>query len=320
MKIQIFRLNLLILLAFFLIACSPSNKQDAIKIAINPWPGYEFLFLAQEKGFFKELDLNIELIEMSSLADVLRVYSQGRADGMASTMIEVVQAAGLTQEPIQVVQIADYSFGGDTIVSDQSITNIQQLAGKRVGTEIGSLGMYILAQALNKHGLTLGDVDIINVEQLDAEMAMTKKRIDAIVTYPPFSTAILKHSEFKEIFTTQELPGDVIDTISINEHSLTKLPEDWLSRFHQAWDKAIQYSQQFQHEAYGIMAEREGISPEEFADALGGLKLLSSSESSKALNNSSTEANINKVCETLAHAKTIMFSCDNMSQLIKMGR
>ena len=176
--------------------------------------------------------------------------------------------------------------------------------------------MYILAQALDKNDLKLKDVDIINVEQLDAEHAMTHNDIDAIVTYPPFSTAILKHPQFREIFTTRELPGDVIDTISINQQTLNKLPDDWLKRFYQAWDKAIQYSEQFQFEAYGIMAEREGITPDEFADGLSGLKLLSSVDSLAALTNASTQANIEKVCETLDHAKTIMFSCNNISKLI----
>jgi NitT/TauT family transport system substrate-binding protein len=318
MNLKCIFLLILVISTSLINGCSSESPEPKVTIAINPWPGYEFLFLAQEKGFFKELNLDIELIEMASLADVQRVYSQGRAHGMASTMIEVVQAAGKAQEPISLVLIPDYSFGGDSIVSSRDIDSVASLKGKKVGTEIGSLGMYILAQALAKQDLSLSDVDIINVEQLDAEAAITSKQIDATVTYPPFSTAILKHDGFHEIFNTTSMPGDVIDTIAIRTEYLNSLPKDWKIRFFKAWDMALSFSQSNKEEAYKIMADREGISAADFADALTGLKLLSSKESFESIKHEATKKNISKVCQTLDHAKTIRFSCDNILSLIRL--
>ena len=37
---------------FFLISCK-SDPPQTLRIAINPWPGYEVLHLAKEKGFFE---------------------------------------------------------------------------------------------------------------------------------------------------------------------------------------------------------------------------------------------------------------------------
>lgn len=311
-----FSLNTLFLFVVLCTGCTQQNTQQTVKIAINPWPGYEFLFLAQEKGFFKQLDLDIKLLEMPSLADVLRVYNHGHADGMASTMIETVLAVDNTQSPISLVLIPDYSFGGDIIIATDDIKNLKGLKGKRIGAEIGSLGMYILAQALAKHGLSLKDVDIINVEQLDAESTLKAREIDALVTYPPFSTNLLKMGGLHEIFTTKELPGDVIDTVSIRSEILAGLPENWSQRFYQAWDMALKYSQENPKEAYAIMAQREGITPDEFAEALTGLKLLNSSESQKSIKGSA-EKNIKKVCETLTHSQSVSSSCLVISNLVK---
>ncbi len=296
--------------------CSDQSNDIKMRIAINPWPGYEFLFLAQEKGFFEEEGLNIELIEMASLADVQRVYVQGRADGIASTMIEAVQAAGITQEPLSVVLIPDYSNGGDIIVANSTIKSVKDLKGKRVGAEIGSLGMFILSQALTREGLSLKDVDIINVEQLNAENSITNNEIDAIVTYPPYSTAIMKHSEYTEIFNTSDIPGDVIDTISIRKSALTEHNPDWPKKFNKAWDKALQYSQKYPQESYQMMADREGISRADFADALTGLKLQTSKESQRALASDQLKDNISKVCSTLEHARSISFKCKNIHSLL----
>ncbi|MEH6343929.1 MAG: ABC transporter substrate-binding protein [Bermanella sp.] len=298
----------------WLSGCSNPN-QDLVRIAINPWPGYEFLHLAQSKGFFKEAGLNIELIEMASLADVQRVYIQGRADGLASTIIEAVHAAGNTQEPLSIVHIPDYSNGGDIILAHQSIKTVKELKGKKIGAEIGSLGMYILSLALEKNGLQLSDVEILNVEQLAGEEAMVSGEIDAFVTYPPFSGAIKKHKQFKQILDTSELPGDVIDSIALRTSVLKDKPQ-WASQFLKVWDKTLEYAKTHKKEAYEIMANREGISAAEFEDALTGLQLMTSKQSQKSMASDSMAKNINKVCQTLASAKTIKFSCNNINQLL----
>jgi NitT/TauT family transport system substrate-binding protein len=308
------QLTVLLSISTWLAGCSNASE-EAVRIAINPWPGYEFLHLAKSKGFFEDEGLNVELIEMASLADVQRVYIQGRADGMASTIIEVVHAAGNTQEALSIVQIPDYSNGGDIILSHESIKSVKELKGKKVGAEVGSLGMYILALALTKHGLSLDDVQILNVEQLAAEDALLNKEIDAVVTYPPFSSSIQKHKQFIEILNTKELPGDVIDSIVLRTDFVDANPQ-WVVNFLKVWDRTLDYAQANKKEAYGIMADREGISAAEFEEALNGLKLLNSSESQKNMASENLIKNIDKVCQVLKSAKSIEFSCDNINELI----
>jgi len=302
-------------LPFWLVGCSNPN-QNLVRIAINPWPGYEFLHLAQAKGFFKQAGLNIELIEMASLADVQRVYIQGRADGLASTIIEAVHAAGNTQEPLSIVHIPDYSNGGDIILAHNSIRSVSDLKGKKIGAEIGSLGMYILSLALDKHGLNLRDVEILNVEQLAGEEAMLKGEIDAFVTYPPFSLDIQKHKQFKQILSTAELPGDVIDSIALRASVLQDKPK-WAAQFLKVWDKTLEYAKNNKKESYEIMAAREGISSAEFEEALSGLQLLNAKESQISLASNNMRRNIDKVCQTLASANTIEFSCNNINDLLR---
>lgn len=320
LSVQKYALLFIQLCCFLSLSACSEPEAPKVKIAINPWPGYEFVYLAQEKGFFQEQKLDIELIELPSLADVQRVYVQGRADGMASTMIETVQATGLTQSSSTVILIPDYSNGGDVIVSSKQVTSFSELKGKRIGAEIGSLGMYILAQALDKQGMSLSDVEIINVEQLEAETSLLNGTIDAVVSYPPYSTSILKHEQFHQVFDTSEIPNDIIDVISIRTEVLETLPNDWLVRFHKAWDKALTYSEANKDEAYGIMAGREGISKEDFADALTGLQLLDSRESIKAIQADQTAKNVVKVCTTLEHANTINFDCNKTMPMIKFAQ
>ena len=45
-----------------------------IKIAINVWPGYAHVFIAQEKGFFKENNVDVELILAKEAIGSLEIY------------------------------------------------------------------------------------------------------------------------------------------------------------------------------------------------------------------------------------------------------
>ena len=299
-----------------LTACSKAPDNPKIRIAINPWPGYEFLYLAAEKGFFAEQGLNVEIIELSSLADAQRIYVQGRVDGFGSTVIEAVQAAGITQQPLDIVLIPDFSFGGDVIIANQSVGSVANLKGKRIGTEIGSLGMYVLHAALVKNGLTLDDVEVVNVEQLDVELAMQRKEIDAVVTYPPYSIAVNKLPGNTQIFDTTEIPGKVIDTISIRS-GLIEDQQAWQTKFHAVWAQALAFARSNQAEAYEIMAKREGVSVAEFADALTGLTLVQSDEQIELLNSKQLKESIQDVCQVLKRSNSVKFSCGNINQLVK---
>jgi len=313
-----FKLWFLVCSMQFLTACAPESSTKEVKIALNPWPGYEFLFLAQEKGFFQKHGLDIKLIEMSSLADVQRIYVQGRADGMASTLIEVVQAAGQSKDNISVLLISDYSNGDDAIITSEDRKSISELKGKRIGTEIGSLGMYLLALALEKEQLALTDVDIINVEQLSIEQSITQGEVDAVVTYPPFSLSILKHPGYHQIFDSSMIPASIIDTISIRTSTLKQLPSNWKQRFYAAWDEALEFSFINPNEAFQIMADQEGISSEEFVETLKGLRLFKSKDSNKALQLKHTRATLSKVCDTLKHAGTINAECEKIVSLVML--
>lgn len=298
-----------------MISCSPNIEQQKIRIAINPWPGYEFLYLAAEKGFFADEGLNIEIVELSSLADVQRVYIQGRVDGFGSTVIEAVQAAGVTQQPLSIVLVPDFSNGGDVIMANGGISDVSALKGHKVGAEVGSLGMYVLYAALAKYNMSLEDVEVINVEQLDAERAMKTGEIDAMVTYPPYSIAVGKLPNHRQIFDTSMIPSKVIDVISIRG-GLIQDQVKWQQKFHKVWQRALDYSVSNQQEAYEIMAKREGVSVAEFTEAIEGLTIVSAPEQRKLLSSEQLKANVKEVCDVLKRSESILFDCSNINDLL----
>ena len=135
-------------MVLFLSACCDKAPEKMIRIGINLWPGYEFIYLAEQKGFFQQEGLKIELLELTSLADVSRVFRQGLIDGMTSTMFEAVDIASNADDPFDIILHTDISTGSDVIAANKQISYIACLKGKKVGVELDLLGSFILAQAL----------------------------------------------------------------------------------------------------------------------------------------------------------------------------
>lgn len=307
---------LLCLVLFLLLQACEKQPSPPIKIGINPWPGYEFIYLADKKGFFKEVGLNIEVLQLVSLADTQRAYTKGQVDGLASTLIEAVQAEPLGGKPLKVVLIPDYSNGGDVIISVPEITNVKQLEGKKVGAEISSLGIYVLERALNKAGLALKDVSLINTEQAQGEKALQEERIDAFVSYPPISVKLLRNGRYHKIFGSDEIPKEIIDTVAFSEEVIDRHP-GFVEKFQQAWQMALDYAEKNKDEAYQIMAQREGISLEEFSATLDDLIILNAEEQARLFESPDVlQRAVINVCETMVHVKSIEVDCESYPDII----
>ena len=185
-------------LCLSLVSCS-SNDNRPLKVATNLWPGYEPLYLAQYLGVFHQ---DIEVIQLSSATEVMPAMAHGNLDAAALTLDEVIslRAGGLDIEPILVL---DYSRGGDAIVTLQPKRD--SLVGMRVGVENTALGAIVLSEALNQAGLTFDDVVIINVSPDEHEKALLQEKLDAVVTFEPVRTRLLRQGA-KVLFDTRQAP------------------------------------------------------------------------------------------------------------------
>lgn len=273
---QLARLLILIFYALVLGTCTPKPEQ-VIRIGINPWPGYEFLYLAEQKDFFKAEGLNVNIIQYSSLEDVARAFINGQVDGIGSTVVEAVDVAHSRKQEVRVVFATDFSIGGDVIITRNQITELSQLRGQRIGFEFQSVGMYILARALEIGGLAWGDIQPCNTPQLRLGEALAAGELDAVVTYPPFSSKILSNQGMHVLFDSSDLPGEVVDVVTVDARLIEGHP-DLPARLGKVWDRTLDYAQSHPDDAYLIMAQREQTTVAEFVASLEGLKLLRSSD------------------------------------------
>jgi NitT/TauT family transport system substrate-binding protein len=278
--------------------CSPTVKQEKIRIVFNPWPGYEFLYLAEQKGFFKANGLNIEMVPAASLSDGLRAFMSGKVNAMAATMSESVKAIVDHDANLTPVLVTNYSAGSDVIIAKKTIDSVKGLKGKPVGLERDSLGAYMLYRALQKEGMKFSDVVQVQAEQSEGLRLLKDDIIDAFVTYPPASLRILEDSDYKVIFDSSQIPKEIIDFLVVDS-AVVQNVDDFKRRLHSAWQQAFDYYKKNIDEAAEMMAKREGISKEDFIATINDLIIVQQQEQAELLTRSALLSNALATCHLI---------------------
>ena len=245
-----------------------------LRVALNPWPGYEFATLALVKGFFHQEGVEVKLLELSSLGDCRRSFERGQADGFFGTLIEVLQSDAQVQRRAEVVCVVDYSDGADCILARDPIRSVTQLRGKRVAVENSTLNVLVLARALELSGLTWSDVTVVHMAAVQMPAAFAAGKVDAVVTYPPMSIDITGQGNVTQVFSSAQIPREIVDVLAFDPQVLKERKAD-VDAFVRAFFKAQDYAAVHKSESYAIMAARERITPEEFEAALSsGIRLI----------------------------------------------
>ena len=241
-----------------------------MRIGMNPWPGYAHLAVAVQAGLLAEQGIEAQLVEYPSLHDLSRGFADGQIDVLPSTLVEVLTLHAERGRLPEVVWLADHSRGADVVVARTE--NGAALRGRRIGFEAHSLGSYILARFLERHQLQPTDVEAVSMSQDQMAVAFAEGRIDAAITYPPFSTQMLATAGAHAVFDTREIPDEVIDTLSIDRALLEQDPT-LLGRFHTAMVAAHRLVATDRTTTERIMARACGMSPDEFRAASSGIEV-----------------------------------------------
>lgn len=259
--------------AALLVACSQPESLP-IRIGMVNWPGYEYLYLAQEKGFFRDQGLNIRLVDMAALADSRRAFERGQIDGIACTTLEVLQIYENSRRSPKIVSVIDASEGADVVLAQPDIKHLAELRHKRIGVELGTIGVYTLARALEKAALKITDVELVSASQQSMGEMFQRRTIDAITTFPPTSVALTSADKAVQLFSSAEIPGEIIDVLAFDAGFLQKNSAAVTKILH-AFQQALDYAAAHPDDANSIMGRHENISAEEFKAGLdSGIRLL----------------------------------------------
>ncbi|WP_176360037.1 ABC transporter substrate-binding protein [Desulfosediminicola ganghwensis] len=145
----------------------PAQAMAAEKVTVLlDWfvnPDHAPLYVALEKGYFAEKGLEVELIAPANPNDPAKLVAAGKADIAVSYQhqhhMQVEQGLPL----VRIATLVATPLNSLVVLEDGPIKTIADLKGKTIGYSVGGFETVLLKVMLEKEGLTLDDVKLINV-------------------------------------------------------------------------------------------------------------------------------------------------------------
>jgi NitT/TauT family transport system substrate-binding protein len=208
------------------VAASVHAQETKVTIAISGWTGFAPLTLAKEAGLFKKHGLDVTIKKIPQKDRHLAIAS-GDVQCAATTVETWIVWNANGVATTQIFQL-DKSYGADGMVVKPNIQKIADLKGKTVAASApGTAPYFTLAWFLRENGLSLKDVNIVNLEPQAAANAMIAgtANLDAAMTYEPYLSAVRAKPEAGRIIaTTLDYPM-VMDTFGCTPKFLADNPK-----------------------------------------------------------------------------------------------
>lgn len=259
---------------------SSAKRSDTITVGVVPWIGYSPLYVAEAKGFFD--GITVESKTFSSNGDNLASFASGNLTAQAATNPEVVAQAARGID-YRIVMMADSSLGGDGILARNDVADIADFKGRKVGVEIGSTSYYFLLQVLKENGLTIDDIEAVNITADASAAAYQAGTVDIAVTYQPFlSSGNDEQPDGRVIIDTSEMPTAILDVYLFQADVVSSSPEK-VQAFVNGILKARAFIESDSEEAYKIIGDKLEVDASEVAAQLGDVDLTSLEDNQKVL-------------------------------------
>lgn len=253
-----------------------STDNENFNLSVNTWVGYGPLYLAEEKGFFAEEGVDVNISVLEDVAQRKSAMINGTIDGLGDTVDLLVLSRDEGVPSVTVLQVDD-SKGADGIVVTDSIKTVQDLKGKKIAVQKNFVGESFLMYVLKKNGMSISDIEEVDTESGAAGAAFVSGKVDAAVTFEPWLSKSSERKGGKVLVSSADEPGVIVDTLSINETYLKDHP-DTVKKVLRGWFKALDYWKSNPNEANEIMAKYYNVSATEFADLITGVKWPTLSE------------------------------------------
>jgi NitT/TauT family transport system substrate-binding protein len=296
MKIRSFWAQTATFLATMLlvVSCANSNKPasnntsvaktdaplEQVQVGFSVWPGWLPWVVADQQKLVKST-LPVKFQWFDSYTDSLTALISGKVQANSQTLNDTIASVAGGSDQV-VVLVNDYSTGNDKIIVRSGINTINDLKGKKVAVENGTVDHFLLLLGLQKAGMSPQDVTIVPMGTDKAAEIFAAGQIDAVAVFAPYTTVALKLPGSKELFSSKDFPGAIADHLVVTRNLVKNHPEQ-VQALVDSWFQSLEALAKDPNGTLTMMAKRAGVTVDEYKQYAGGTKILSLKENLKAL-------------------------------------
>ena len=198
-------------LALSLVACGGAGKSKAsesvetVKIAYLPIT-HSLAVLKEAKELEKNENIQVELVKYGSWPELLDALNSGQVDG-ASVLIELAMKS--KAEGIGIKAVALGHRDGNVIVVSNEVKDGADLKGRTIAIPHRQSSHNILVNdALTKNGLTIDDINVVELAPTEMPSALAAGTIDGYCVAEPFGAMGVSIGAGKVLYESNELWED----------------------------------------------------------------------------------------------------------------
>jgi len=244
------------LTALALLIATPALAQDKMTVVLN-WfvnPDHGPIIIAEENGYFAEAGLEVEVIAPADPADPPKMAAAGRADLAISYQPQLHLQVAEGMPLVRVGTLVATPLNCLLVLDDGPVEKIADLKGRKVGFSVAGVEEALLSAILAENGLTMDDVELVNVNW-SLSPAVMSGQVDAVIG--AFRNFELNQMEIEEVpgrcFYLEEeglLPYDELIYVA-NPDTMDR---EMIRRFLAATEKATQFIVNHPQESWEVFA------------------------------------------------------------------
>ncbi|WP_395459715.1 ABC transporter substrate-binding protein [Azospirillum melinis] len=170
------------LMAASLMTSLPALAQDKLSVMLD-WfvnPDHAPLVVAQEKGFFKDAGLEVTLTAPADPNDPPKLVAAGGADIAVSYQPQLILQVAEELPLVRIGTLVSTPLNSVVVLRDGPVKTLKDLKGRKVGYSIAGFEDALLGAMLEKQGLSLKDVELVNVN-FSLSPSLLSGQVDAVV-------------------------------------------------------------------------------------------------------------------------------------------
>ena len=173
-----------IILSFLLLTLTSNVNASSNKLTIGlDWfinPDHAPLIIAKKRNFFKDLNLDVEMIEPADPNDPPKLVAAGKLDIAISYQPQLHIQVDQGLPVVRIGTLVSVPLNSLVVLRDGPIKNISDLRGKKIGFSVGGFEEALLSGMLQKYNLEMSDVELVNIN-FSLSPSLIAKKVDAVI-------------------------------------------------------------------------------------------------------------------------------------------
>lgn len=161
---------------------SPALAQDKLTLMLD-WfvnPDHAPIVIAQEKGFFSDAGLEVEIVAPADPADPPKLVAAGRADIAVSYQPQLHLQVHEGLPLVRVGTLVAMPLNCLMVRADGPVATVADLKDRKIGYSVAGVEQALVAALLDKAGLGIDDVEMVNVNW-SLTPALMSGQVDATI-------------------------------------------------------------------------------------------------------------------------------------------